>query len=189
MSRYCGLSPCNRSSGKRQADAGLIRHANHELRTVILETAHRLARYDAKWKQLKQHLIQRGKSGSVATAAVANRWLRWLYHQIVTNSTDQAVSPDLDSRRSLSGECVMFSGDVERNPLTRHARADAEPLSDDALTEPRPSRSPEDWATSSFRQVESPHGLGPANARIEDWFSETTPQQHPHTPLTSNKLS
>lgn len=91
LSRYCGLSPCNRSSGKRQADAGLIRHANHELRTVILETAHRLARYDAKWKQLKHHLIQRGKSGSVATAAVANRWLRWLYHQIVTKSADQAV--------------------------------------------------------------------------------------------------
>lgn len=91
LSRYCGLTPCNRSSGKRQSDAGLIRHANHELRTVILEAAHRLARYDAKWKTLKQQLVQRGKPGSVATAAVANRWLRWLFHQIVTKSLAEAA--------------------------------------------------------------------------------------------------
>ena len=82
LSRYCGTTPCNRSSGRRQADAGLVRQANHELRTVVIEAAHRLVRWDPKWKTLKQHLINQGKPRSVATAAVANRWLRWLFPQL-----------------------------------------------------------------------------------------------------------
>lgn len=82
VARFCGLSPCNASSGKRQADAGLVRAGNRELRTVILETAHRLARTSPRWRELKQRLKAR-KPASVATAAVANRWIRWLYHQMV----------------------------------------------------------------------------------------------------------
>ena len=84
VSRFCGVSPCNASTGKRQADAGLVRASNRELRTVVLEAAHRLARYDERWKRLKMQLLQRGKPGSVAAAAVANRWIRWLHHQVVS---------------------------------------------------------------------------------------------------------
>ena len=83
LSRYCGVTPCNRSSGCKQADAGLVKHANNSLRTILIETAHRLARFDPRWKEMKQKLIRRGKRNNVATAAVANRWLRWLYHQMV----------------------------------------------------------------------------------------------------------
>jgi transposase len=43
LSRYGGLSPRNASSGKKQADAGLIRAANGDLRTAIIKAAHRLA--------------------------------------------------------------------------------------------------------------------------------------------------
>jgi transposase len=84
LARYCGVTPCNASTGKRQADAGLVRASNKELRTILLETAHRLARYDERWKQLKSKLVRRNKPGSVAAAAVANRWVRWLYHQMVS---------------------------------------------------------------------------------------------------------
>jgi transposase len=82
LARYCGLSPRNASSGQRQADAGLIKAGNGQLRTVIIEAAHRLIRYQERWRQLGQELRGRGKAGSVVVAAVANRWVRWLYHQL-----------------------------------------------------------------------------------------------------------
>jgi transposase len=43
LSRFCGLSPCNASSGARQADAGLVKAANPALRSVLIEAGHRLA--------------------------------------------------------------------------------------------------------------------------------------------------
>jgi len=82
LSRFCGLSPRNASSGLKQADAGLIRFANNTLRSVVIEAAHRLMRLDPHWRQLGQSLKGRGKPGSVAAAAVANRWMRWLFHQL-----------------------------------------------------------------------------------------------------------
>ena len=80
LSRFCALSPRNASSGMRQADAGVIQAGNRELRRVLIETAHRLMRCDARWAQLGMSLKARGKPGNVA--AVANRWVRWLYHQL-----------------------------------------------------------------------------------------------------------
>jgi transposase len=82
LARYCAVTPKNVSSGKRQADGGLIKAGNLYLRTIILETAHRLVRYAPKWKHLKEHLLSTGKPRSVATAAVANRWIRQLYWQM-----------------------------------------------------------------------------------------------------------
>lgn len=87
LARYCGITPCNASSGKRQADAGLVKAGNRELRTILLETAHRLTRYDERWGALKQRLM-RNKPASVAVAAVANRWIRWLHHQMVTRTEE-----------------------------------------------------------------------------------------------------
>lgn len=82
LARFCGLSPRNASSGQRQADAGLIRAGNPLLRSVIIELAHRLIfRRDPRWGQLGYQLMQRGKPGNVAVAAVANRWVRWLFHE------------------------------------------------------------------------------------------------------------
>ena len=84
MARFCGLSPRNASSGQRQADAGLIKAGNPELRAVLIELAHRLPRCDGRWAKLNARLRRAGKSGSVAAAAVANRWVRWLHHQMQT---------------------------------------------------------------------------------------------------------
>jgi transposase len=84
LSRFCGLSPCNESSGDRQADSGLIRAANGQLRAVIVEAAHRLARLDPHWKQMKERLKAKGKNGALIAGAIGNRWMRWLFHQLRT---------------------------------------------------------------------------------------------------------
>ena len=82
LARYCGLSPRNASSGQRQADAGLIRAGAPYLKAVLMEAGHRLARLDERWKSFGKKLRARGKAGSVVAAAVANRWVRWLHHQM-----------------------------------------------------------------------------------------------------------
>jgi transposase len=82
LSRYCGLSPRNASSGQRQADAGLIKAGNEGLRATLLEAAHRLIRYDERWQELAWSMRAAGKPACVVAAAVANRWIRWLFHQV-----------------------------------------------------------------------------------------------------------
>ena len=82
LSRFCGLSPRNVSSGQKQADAGVIKAGNNELRGILVETAHRLIRCDERWTALAAHLASRGKRTNVIIAAVANRWMRWLFHQM-----------------------------------------------------------------------------------------------------------
>jgi transposase len=82
LARFCGLSPRNASSGERQADAGLIKAGNPQLRSVLIELAHRLMRYSPRWRELATTLRGRGKPGSVVAAAVANRWVRALHHQM-----------------------------------------------------------------------------------------------------------
>ena len=52
LAHFCGLSPRNASSGPRQADAGLIRTGNPEFRAVLIETAHRLMRFEERWRKL-----------------------------------------------------------------------------------------------------------------------------------------
>ena len=82
LARFCGLSPRNASSGVRQADAGLIKAANTHLRVAIIETAHRLIRYDTRWQEMAQRLRDAGKPTSVVAPAVGNRWVRWLFHYV-----------------------------------------------------------------------------------------------------------
>lgn len=82
LARFCGLTPWNASSGLRQADAGLIRACNADLRSVLIEAGQRLRRCDARWSGLADQLRKAGKPGSVIAAAVANRWIRWLYHEM-----------------------------------------------------------------------------------------------------------
>jgi transposase len=82
LSRFCGLTPRNASSGQRQADAGLIRAGNPELRAVLIEAAQRLRRCEPRWREFSARLLQAGKAKSVVTAAVANRWIRWLFHEM-----------------------------------------------------------------------------------------------------------
>ncbi len=48
LSRFCGLSPRNASTGLKQADAGLIKAGNSQLRSILIETAHRLQKFDPR---------------------------------------------------------------------------------------------------------------------------------------------
>lgn len=83
LSRFCGLTPRNASSGLRVADAGLIQAGNRHLRAALMEAAHRLMRFDSRWKAFAAHLESRGKKRCVAVAAVANRWMRGLFHEMI----------------------------------------------------------------------------------------------------------
>jgi hypothetical protein len=53
------------------------------LRQVVIEAAHRLIRYNPQWKAMAERLRGNGKKACVIVAAVANRWIRWLFRQMV----------------------------------------------------------------------------------------------------------
>jgi transposase len=80
LARYCGMSPCNASSGNKVADAGLIDGCNRLLRMTVVQAAHRLIRTSARWRELARSMQKRGKPTCVIVAAVGNRWLRKLHH-------------------------------------------------------------------------------------------------------------
>lgn len=82
LARFCGLSPRNASSDQRQADAGLIHACDRYLRATLIEATHRLIRFDPACAKLSRRLRARGQPVCVAVAAVANRWVRRLFHQM-----------------------------------------------------------------------------------------------------------
>jgi len=86
LAHYCGVSPQNASSGERQADAGLVRGGNRQLKLALIELAHRVKRYDPHWRALAARLARAGKPRCVIVAAVANRWIRKLYHQMLPSA-------------------------------------------------------------------------------------------------------
>lgn len=91
LSRYCGLSPCNASSGHKVADAGLIDGCNKLLRLTIVQAAHRLIRTSPRWHQMADGLRRRGKPACVIVGTVGNRWLRNLHHAMKGSITEQGV--------------------------------------------------------------------------------------------------
>jgi len=92
LAKYCGVTPCNASSGKRQSDAGLIESGNDILRPLLIQLAKRLPRHHAYWKELHGKL-RKTKGANVVSAALANRWLRRLYHEMVTKVQIQQMPP------------------------------------------------------------------------------------------------
>ena len=82
LSRYCGVTPRNASSGQKQADAGLVKAGNTGLRIVLVQAAQRLMNFSPHWSAFAARLKKKGKPHNVIVAAVANRWLRRLYHQM-----------------------------------------------------------------------------------------------------------
>lgn len=83
LSRFCGVTPRNASSGSRQADAGLIKAGNPALRVVLVELAHRLINQARNpWASLAHKMLNRGKPKNLVVAALANRWVRRIYHEM-----------------------------------------------------------------------------------------------------------
>jgi transposase len=99
LSKYCGVSPCNASTGPRQSDAGLIEAGNDILRALLIQLSKRLPRQEPRWKQLHQKLLLT-KGPNVASAAIANRWLRRLFHEMVTKVKMKATEGMLASMAS-----------------------------------------------------------------------------------------
>ncbi len=82
LARFCGLTPRNASSGERQAESGLIKAGNPQLKCAIMQAAHLLRRLDPHWRSVAARLSATGKHSNVCVAAIANRWIRRLYHQM-----------------------------------------------------------------------------------------------------------
>lgn len=87
LARFCAVTPRNASSGGRGGEAGLIKAGDPLLKSVLIEAAHRLKRHDPRWKTMSERLLARGKAKSVVVAAVANRWIRALFHQMKEEPT------------------------------------------------------------------------------------------------------
>ncbi|MBY0312315.1 MAG: IS110 family transposase [Phycisphaerales bacterium] len=82
FARYCGLTPRNVSSGERTGDSGLVRAADPGLKSMLVQVAHRAARFEAKWCTMLEGMLERGKPKCVAIVAVANRWARCVWHEM-----------------------------------------------------------------------------------------------------------
>jgi len=96
------VTPRNASSGARQADAGLIKACNPDLRKVLIELSHRIIRTkDPQGSQLAAGMLGRGKSKNVVVAAVANRWERWLPHELRRDQPSESTST-LAQQKGLS---------------------------------------------------------------------------------------
>ena len=93
LSKYCGVTPCNSSSGKRQADAGLVESGNDILRPMLIQLAKRLPRHEPRWKEFRESL-RKTKGANVVSAAIANRWLRRLYHELVPKRHAEEGPPE-----------------------------------------------------------------------------------------------
>lgn len=82
LARFCAVTPRNASSGQRVADAGMVRAGDPQLKTAVVEAAHRLRRYVPRWRAMSESMAARGKPTGVIIGAVANRWLRSLFHEM-----------------------------------------------------------------------------------------------------------
>ena len=91
FARFCGMTPRNNSTGKRMADSGLINAGCAQLKKAIVQVSHILRRVDPKWWEMAVRLKKEGKHTNVITAAIGNRWLRVLYHEMC--QFEQTLAP------------------------------------------------------------------------------------------------
>ena len=91
LAHFCAVCPRNNSSAGKTTTGGLIKAGDELLRQVLLEAAHRLIRYDPHWKSMAARLRANGKKTCVIVAAVANRWIRKLFHQMQETMNSAAV--------------------------------------------------------------------------------------------------
>jgi transposase len=87
LARFCALCPRNNSSAGKTTTGGLIKAGDELLRIVLIEASHRLIRYDPHWRDMAKRLRANGKKPCVVVAAVANRWVRKLFHQMTNPQT------------------------------------------------------------------------------------------------------
>jgi transposase len=87
LAHFCAVCPRNNSSGGKTTTGGLIKAGDDLLRQVLIESAHRLVRYNPEWRAMADRLRANGKKACVIVAAVANRWIRKLFYQMVESKS------------------------------------------------------------------------------------------------------
>ena len=115
LAHFCAVCPRNDSSAGKTTTGGLIRAGDELLRQVLVEAAHRLIRYDKHWQTVADRLRANGKKTCVIVAAVANRWIRRLFHQMV-------------EFQSVGGITVGFSRHGQKSKLREENSSDAASL-------------------------------------------------------------
>jgi len=83
LAHFCAVCPRNNSTAGKTTTSGLIKAGDDLLRQVLVEAAHRLIRYNDDWKAMADRLRGKGKKTCVVIAAVANRWIRKLFYQML----------------------------------------------------------------------------------------------------------
>jgi transposase len=100
LAHFCAVCPRNNSSAGKTTTGGLIKAGDDVLRQILIEAAHRLMRYDPEWKAMADRLLAKGKKKCVVVAAVANRWIRKLFHRMTESASigDAEVAGNSDVR-------------------------------------------------------------------------------------------
>ena len=104
LAHFCAVCPRNNSSAGKTTTGGLIKAGDDLLRQVLVEAAHRVVRYDPSWRTMADRLRASGKKTCVIIAAVANRWIRRLFYQMVAS-------------KLVSGTTVGFSRHEQKSVL------------------------------------------------------------------------
>ena len=117
LSRFCGLSPRNASSGTRVADAGLIKAGDPLLRATMIEMSHRLIRTERRWRELAEKMRAAGKPPCLIVAAVANRYVRWMFQQMNQKPNQPAASSSsassgrtIQRKNQRKNQCARWPG-------------------------------------------------------------------------------
>jgi hypothetical protein len=120
LAHFCAVCPRNNSSAGKTTTGGLIKAGDDVLRQILIEAAHRLMRYDPEWKAMATLLLANGKKKCVVVAAVANRWIRKLFHRMTEPASigDAEVAGNSD---------VRFLRHEQQNRL-EDSSSDARPL-------------------------------------------------------------
>ena len=66
---------------------------NDILRPMLIQLAKRLPRHEPRWKEFRESL-RKTKGANVVSAAIANRWLRRLYHELVPKRHGEEGPPE-----------------------------------------------------------------------------------------------
>ena len=116
LAHFCAVCPRNDSTGGKTTTGGLIKAGDELLRQVLIESAHRLMRYDPHWRAMAERLRAKGKKTCVIVAAVANRWIRRLFYQMVDSALVGGATVDF-SRHGQESTIVTKtpSGGVRRS--------------------------------------------------------------------------
>lgn len=160
LSRFCGLTPRNASSGQRQADGGQIQAGNRLLKATLIELAHRLTRGTSRWSQLKAKMKRSGKSGSLIAVAIANRWTRDLYYRLMAESR----------QREKSQACAAPAAPAAEHPAVKPPSAKQSSVK--TTSEEQASKKKKEYSSKHSTGAPTPAGARRANERYVD---EVTP--------------